>query len=200
MTDERGDLRPRLAALEERVRRLERQHTGMDAASAEPGHPRHLAPGPGAEQFWALEMLRQRAGAPFDDGAVAGSLLFAGTASTPGVGSVICQEEHPLPAMLAEGWADAAGALSALGHPVRLELVRRLLAGAHTTHELAEIPDLGTSGQLYHHLRELQAAGLVVQRRRNDYTVRADRVILCLVLVAAAKSCAHAGSVEEAAS
>jgi DNA-binding transcriptional ArsR family regulator len=195
MTEERGDLRPRLAALEERVKRLERQHAAEDAAPA-----RHLAPAPPGEGFWALDVLRQRSGAPFEDGDVAGSLAFAGVARAPGVGQVIWQEEHPLPAVLADGWADAAGALSALGHPVRLELVRRLLAGAHTTNELAEIPDLGTSGQLYHHLRELQAAGLVVQRRRNDYAVPADRVILCLVLVAAAKSCAHVGPAEEAAS
>lgn len=195
MTEERGDVRPRLAALEERVKRLERQHATEDATPA-----RHLAPAPPGEDFWALEVLRQRSGAPFEDGDVAGSLVFAGVASAPGTGKVIWQEEHPLPAVLADGWADAAGALSALGHPVRLELIRRLLAGAHTTNELAEIPDLGTSGQLYHHLRELQAAGLVVQRRRNDYAVPADRVILCLVLVAAAKSCAHAGPAEEAAS
>lgn len=161
-------------------------------------------PGPGrlsgpAGQLWAVDVLRHRAGAPFEEGDVAGSLEFAGVANAPGVGTAIWQEEHPLPAMLAGSWADAVGALSALGHPVRLELVRRLLAGAHTTQELSEIPDLGTSGQLYHHLRELQAAGLVMQRRRNHYEVPIDRVILCLVLVAAAKSCAHVGPAGESA-
>jgi hypothetical protein len=62
-----------------------------------------------------------------------------------------------------------------------------LLAGAHTTYELARV----LPGQLYHHLRELRAAGLVVQRRRSDYAVPAGRVIPCLVLVAAAQGCAH---------
>jgi DNA-binding transcriptional ArsR family regulator len=158
-----GELGARVAALEERVGRLE----------AGPEVP-----------------VTAHAG-------VAGSLVLAGTATLPGAGSVAWQEEHAVPAVVAGGWTDAAGALAALGHPVRLELIRRLLGGAHTTQELAEIPDLGTSGQLYHHLRELQAAGLVRQRRRNDYAVPADRVILCLILVAAAKSCAH---VREAAS
>jgi DNA-binding transcriptional ArsR family regulator len=165
-----GELGARLAALEERVERLE----GRPGAAASVA----LADG-------------------FLDGDVAGSLMFAGTATLPGAGSVVWQEEHGVPSVVASGWADAAVALAALGHPVRLELIRRLLAGAHTTHDLAEIPDLATSGQLYHHLRELQAAGLVQQRRRNDYAVPADRVILCLILVAAAKSCAH---VREAAS
>lgn len=121
--------------------------------------------------------------------------MFAGTAPGEDTQAVDWRQEHPVPALLASSWADAAGALAALGHPVRLELIRRLLSGAHTTHELAEIPDLGTSGQLYHHLRELQAAGLVVQRRRNDYAVPADRVIPCLVLVAAAQTCAHVGEI-----
>jgi DNA-binding transcriptional ArsR family regulator len=152
-----GELGSRLAALEERVGRLEQRQ------------------------------VRETAVPPFEDG----SVLFAETR----LGAVVWQEERPVAALLAGGWADAAGALGALGHPVRLEIVRRLLAGAHTTHELAEIPDLGTSGQLYHHLRELQAAGLVTQRRRNDYAVPADRVIPCLVLVAAAQTCAHVGEI-----
>lgn len=179
------ELISRLDALEERVSRLELKRetaTAGDTVIA-------------GSDFWALDVLRRRSGAPFERDGMAGSVLFAGAATTPGAGTVVWQEELPVPAVLARGWADAAGALAALGHPVRLELIRRLLSGAHTTHELAEIPDLGTSGQLYHHLRELQAAGLVVQRRRNDYAVPADRVIACLVLVAAAQSCAHVGEI-----
>lgn len=194
MTSERGEFGPRLEALERRVERLERQSN--DGRRPEVPGP---AGAPAAGGFWAVDVLRRRDGAPFTEGDVAGSLEFAGVANAPGVGTAIWQEEHPLPAMLAGNWADAAGALSALGHPVRLEIVRRLLVGAHTTQDLSEIPDLGTSGQLYHHLRELQAAGLVVQRRRNHYAVPTDRVILCLVLVAAAKSCAHVGPAGESA-
>lgn len=41
-------------------------------------------------------------------------MVFAGVANAPGVGAAIWQEEHPLPAMLAGIWADAANALSAL--------------------------------------------------------------------------------------
>jgi len=185
-----GELGSRVAALEERVSRLE-QDKPAAAAAGEP-----VATG---DVFWALDVLRRRSGPPFEDEGVAGSVLFAGTVTAPGVGGgqgpVVWQEEHPVPPLLAGNWSDAAGALAALGHPVRLELIRRLLAGAHTTQELAEIPELGTSGQLYHHLRELQAAGLVVQRRRNDYAVPAVRVVPCLVLIAVAQSCAHIGEI-----
>jgi hypothetical protein len=189
-----GELRDRLAALEDRVSRLEQR----DSLAVAPDAGEDVSRGDG---LWAIEVLRRRSGAPFDADGVAGSVLFAGSATLPteaagpGSGTVVWQEEHPVPRLLGNGWTDAAGALAALGHPVRLELIRRLLSGAHTTHELAEIPDLGTSGQLYHHLRELQAAGLVVQRRRNDYAVPADRVIPCLVLVAAAQTCAHVGEI-----
>lgn len=174
------NVQERIARLEERVGRLEHR---------EPPVP------PDGGHLWALEVLRGRRGAPFEArfeaGEVAGSLVYAGAATAPGTGTVVWQEEHPLPVALEADWSEAAGALAALAHPVRLEIVRLLLRGARTTQELTEIPDLGTSGQLYHHLRELQAAGLVVQRRRNDYTVPADRVVLCLILVTAARSCAR---------
>jgi hypothetical protein len=58
-------------------------------------------------------------------------------------------------------------------------------SAAHTTYGLAQIPGLGSAGQFCHHLREQQAAGLVVQRRRNRYAVPAGWVIACVILVAA---------------
>jgi DNA-binding transcriptional ArsR family regulator len=192
MTEDRDGLDSRMAALERRMDRLER--SGRDS----PGPGRSEDP-PG-DHFWALDVLRQRAGEPFEHGDVSGSLMFAGVAAAPGAGPAMWQEEHPVPAMLAGDWADAVPALSALAHPVRLELIRRLLAGARTAQELSGIPEVGTSGQLYHHLRELQAAGLVTQRRRNDYAVPAERVIPCLILVAAAMGRTHAGPVRELAS
>lgn len=189
MSEDQGDLGRRVANLEERVSRLER--TGVAEDGPHRRQDRTAGAPPAEGEFWALEVLRTRSGAPFEEGDMSGSVLFAGAVRAPGAGEVVWQEEHPLPSVLRGGWSDAARALSALAHPVRLELVRRLLAGARTASDLAAIPDLGTSGQLYHHLRELQAAGLVAQRRRNDYTVPADRVIPCLALVAAAISCAH---------
>jgi DNA-binding transcriptional ArsR family regulator len=192
MAEDRGDLDARMAALEQRMDRLER--TGRAAPL-----PGRIEDPPG-DHFWALEVLRQRTGEPFQRGDTAGSLMFAGVATAPGAGSAVWQEEHAVPVMLASDWADAVPALSALAHPVRLELIRRMLAGARTVQQLAEIPEVGTTGQLYHHLRELQAAGLVTQRRRNDYVVPADRVVPCLILVAAAMGRTHAAPVPGPAS
>ncbi|MHC1563452.1 ArsR/SmtB family transcription factor [Actinomycetospora sp. C-140] len=75
--------------------------------------------------------------------------------------------------------------LAALGHPVRLALVRRLLAGPAGTHELVEATELSSSGQLYHHLRTLTAARVVEQDGRR-YRVPPTGVVPVLVALLAA--------------
>jgi DNA-binding transcriptional ArsR family regulator len=175
-----GDLAARVGELERRVAHLE----GARAA------PPPLRPVVDPERFWALARLAERTGPEFERDGVAGSLLYAGRATTPGGGDLIWQAEHPLPDVLAEGWEDAAAVLSALGSPFRLEIIRALLLGRETVQELQEIPGLGTSGQLYHHLRDLQSAGVVTQRRRGRYGVAGDKVVPCLIIIAAAASVA----------
>ena len=64
-------------------------------------------------------------------------------------------------------------------------------SAGHTTYGLAPVPGLGSVGQFCHDLRERQAAGLVVQRRRNGYAVPAGWVIPYMVLMAAAQWCAN---------
>ena len=60
---------------------------------------------------------------------------------------------------------EAAESFAALGHAVRLRLLREILGGRRTAAELAELEGLGTTGQIYHHLRQLTAAGLAAHRR-----------------------------------
>ena len=60
--------------------------------------------------------------------------------------------------LLDDDWSQSAAGLTALAHPVRLLLVREVLLGAETVAALSELPSLGTSGQLYHHLRQLVSA------------------------------------------
>jgi len=74
--------------------------------------------------------------------------------------------------------------LGALGHPVRLELLRHILLGTHATADLAEMESLGTTGQLHHHLRQLVATGWVRQSGRGSYEIPASRVVpllACLI-------------------
>lgn len=60
---------------------------------------------------------------------------------------------------------------------LRLLLVRHILHGARTTGELAEIDGLGTTGQLYHHLRQLVGAGWLRSSARGQYAVPPERVV-----------------------
>jgi len=92
-----------------------------------------------------------------------------------------------LNALLEAYWDTAAEPLAALGHPVRLAVLRGVLTGLHTTAELAALDRLGTTGQLYHHLRQLQAAGWLRSTGRGRYDVPATRVIPLLVILTAAQ-------------
>lgn len=163
----RADLAARLAALEERVARLE-------GGEAPPPSP--LSPDPDA--FWALAALAERA----PDGAV----LYAGHVPLPGGERYGWQMAAPTPALLARGWGDAAAPLAALGHPLRLELLRRVLRGEHAVADLQAAPELAGSGKLYHHLRELTATGWLAAQGRGRYAVPGARVVPLLAILAAA--------------
>lgn len=76
--------------------------------------------------------------------------------------------------------------LAALGHPVRLQLVRRLLRGPANAADLQEAVGLGSPGQVYHHLKALSAANIVEQHARGDYRIGAKKVVPLLVSMLAA--------------
>ena len=71
--------------------------------------------------------------------------------------------------LLDRDWSEFARPVEALGHPVRLELVRRILTGTQTTAELLELDQFASTGQLYHHLRQLVSAGWLVSPRRGHH-------------------------------
>lgn len=175
----------RLERLERRVARLEAHHdapAGGDAsAGALADHPGVGEPTEAAteDRFWALAGLRERTGPD-------GGVVFAGWVELPGGEHVEWQWGRPTEPLLADDWPGGAEALSALGHPVRLLLLREVLRGARSAADLAEHEDLGTSGQVYHHLRQLVAAGWLRQQARGSYVVPAERVVPLLVIVAAA--------------
>lgn len=153
----------RLAALEERVAALEEQR-------AQPG-----APDPGT--FWALEGLKERAGS--------GAVLFTGTAPLPTGEYYEWQQGETFENLMDLDWSEFSGAFAALGHPVRLLLLRLILSGVRSTAELQENEALGTTGQLYHHLRQLVSAGWLMVTGRGHYAVPGTRVVPLLVLLSA---------------
>lgn len=167
---------------------LEELRARVDAIeAAEPAGRPVPATGDDVEaRLWLADALARRGrGDPERDG-TQGRIAYGGRLRAPGSGEVVWQLEHPVADVLGGDLDGAADVLQALGHPFRLALLRRLLLGAQTLSELAEVGDGGTTGQLHHHLRELRSAGLVVSRRRNHYEIPTDRVVAVLIIVAAA--------------
>lgn len=80
----------------------------------------------------------------------------------------------------------ASEVLAALGHPVRLQIVRTLLRGPANAADLLAAVGLGSSGQIYHHLKTLSSANIVEQHGRGDYRIAAKQVVPLLVSMLAA--------------
>lgn len=79
----------------------------------------------------------------------------------------------------------AAKVLSALGNKQRLDILRSVLIEPLSGSELVERLNMGTTGQLYHHLKALLGADLLVQEPGGKYTIPAHRCLPFLLLLAA---------------
>ncbi|MFJ3879181.1 ArsR/SmtB family transcription factor [Streptomyces sp. NPDC090077] len=165
--------------LEERVAELERRLTALEGAGPRPPQP------PAEDDFWALEGWKARLAALGSD---TGGVLFTGAVTLPTGERYDWQQGSPTADLLdpeADG-GRTADSLAALGHPVRLRLLREVLAGRRTVAELTALDGVGTSGQVYHHLRQLTAAGWLHPAGRSRHEVPAGRVVPLLVLLSAA--------------
>lgn len=172
-----------LAQIEARLDRLEAATgtaTATGARDAAPTDAEAAAATSPDDPYWVLSGMREHY--PDDD-----VVLYAGTFAT-GDGGYRWQYGLPAATILDGDFADAAPALSALAHPVRLTLLQAVLAGTHQTAELSALPGLGTSGQVYHHLNQLAAAGWLRSPRRGRWEVPGERTIPLLALVMAATS------------
>ena len=187
-------LAAQLARIEERLDRLESANAPTPATSPAAASPdTSPAPAPTAtaasdssdtpddDPYWVLTGLEERH--PDDD-----VVLFAGTFPVGDGGGYRWQFGLPTASILDGDFADAAPALSALAHPMRLTLLQAVLAGTHQTAELSALPGIGTSGQVYHHLNQLAAAGWLRSPRRGRWEVPGERTIPLLALLMAATS------------
>lgn len=161
----------RLSALERTVAALNGPSgTTDDAAQGDqPGRP-----------FWMVEQLAAEATG-------SGAVGFAGTFEMPGRGPVRWQWAKSTDEVLEWDWGSQAGVFDALGNPVRLRLLSAVVGGAESTAELAGLDELGTTGQLHHHLRALTAAGWLESVGRGRWRVPPTRVIALLVILAAGR-------------
>ena len=192
------ELRARLDALEARLSALE-----SDGAAAElPGGGAVEHPGSGGERarptsdaaasatdpeqspsadaedpFWALTSLKEHASGP-------GAVVFAGAVDV-GAGHLEYQWGRPTEHLLATDWAEHAETVAALGHPLRLAMLRRLLDGEHTVAQFVDELELASTGVAYHHLSALQGSGWVTSPRRGSWALATPRVVPLLAIITA---------------
>ncbi len=76
--------------------------------------------------------------------------------------------------------------LAVLASAPRLALYRAALGGPVTSAELMAAAGLNTTGQLYHHLRELLGVGLMMQEGRDRYVLVQDRLAATCAILGAA--------------
>lgn len=135
---------------------------------------------PASDIFWALEGLRARVEEP-------GAVLLAGHVRLPDGRNAQWQQAAATEDLLGRDWAENSDGLAALGHPVRLRLLQQVLNGATTVHELTQTDGVGTSGQVYHHLRQLSSTGWLRAVGAGRYEVPVARVVPLLVLLLGAQ-------------
>ncbi|MCY9696730.1 helix-turn-helix domain-containing protein [Paenibacillus alginolyticus] len=96
------------------------------------------------------------------------------------------QEKHVRQLIQLDG-DKAAKILGALAHKQRLDILRAVLQEPLTGPDLVERLNMGTTGQLYHHIKALVGADLLVQEERGGkYTIPGPRALPLLLLLAAA--------------
>lgn len=171
--DRLAELEKQIAAIQERLSSLEAPVSPAPAAA------------PGAADLSLLETLQSRAGPLYEDEGARGALTYAGAVAL-GSGEYIWQVERALPWLMELDGGALAQVLGALGSAPRLLLVRALLNGPRTSQQLQEALGVASPGQLYHHLKELLAAGVIEQRGRSNYRIAPRKIVPFLTIIMAA--------------
>jgi DNA-binding transcriptional ArsR family regulator len=163
--------------LEQRVADLERRLAALENAQ-------RTAPRLGEGDFWALQGFKEQLA---ELGVADGGVLFTGAVRLPTGKQYEWQHGTRTEGLLDVDWTETAESFAALGHPVRMRLLREVLGGRCTAAELAELEEIGTTGQIYHHLRQLTGAGWLHTTGRGRYEVPPGRVVPLLVALSAAR-------------
>jgi len=171
------DTRERLARMEEQMRQVSGRLAALEQAAGRPA-------------FAAAQPL---AGPAEPDGPESGEAVFVITGQGELGGNRIKIRQRARVADVLETDPDvAAKVFAALASPARITVLRSLLAGPRTSQQLRAELDDASVGQLYHHLRELLAAGLIIQPARSQYAIpRSALTMLCIQLTAAARLAAN---------
>lgn len=175
-----------MATLWERVELLERQVGELLESGQAPlaGQSSRAAATPvdtaDDGRFYALNALKQELPAP-------GGVVYAGAIEMPDGRQAEWQDELPTETLVNADWTELGETIAALGHSTRLQLLQAVLQGVDNAADLAELDEVGSTGQVYHHLRTLISAGWLRSAGRGRYEIPANRVVSLLALLLAAR-------------
>lgn len=117
---------------------------------------------------------------------VDGAVMFGGTVNV-GPYHYEYQWARPTHWVTDNAWEDPISRINALAHPVRGEILRRLLAAPATVTELVEENIVSSTGTAYHHINALHAAGWV-SKFDGGYEIPPARVIPLMTIVIASEA------------
>jgi DNA-binding transcriptional ArsR family regulator len=179
----------RIAELEQQMREVIRRLGTLEQAA---GHFPRVQRGPGAVPgsdagHGHVEPLLRPAGQEeWEGGQGQEATLGYWGAGKFGPQRVMIRKRATLSEVLATEPEAITPVFAALASPVRILLLRALIGGPRTSQQLREVLAGPSVGQLYHHLRELLVAGLVVQPSRSLYEIPPGKVVAVCVAVSAA--------------
>ncbi len=160
-----------------RLRDTDRPATPTDASGSSSTTPTGAVSAATGDPLFALHALEERFPSP-------GAVLYTGSLDLP-MGPVQYQWGRTTEDILHADWAERAERMSALGHPLRLALMRLLLDGEHTVAQLVDELELGSTGVAYHHLNQLHTSGWITTPRRGVWAIPPSRVVPLLAIVIA---------------
>ncbi len=178
----------RISAIEAQLAAMQERLAALEQAGSPAATPPPLPQADGS----LIEQMRARRGPPYETEQTRGAITYAGAVELQGA-EYIWQVERPVPGLLQLEAEGIARVIAALGSPQRILLLRALLNGQHSSQQLQEALDVSSAGQLYHHLKELLAAGIIEQRGRNNYRLDPRKIVPFLTLLAVALELAGSG-------
>ncbi|MFE3541687.1 ArsR/SmtB family transcription factor [Nocardia sp. NPDC059177] len=162
--------------LVDRLEELERRVAALETTQAAGGD---------AQLPWAVARLRQE----FEDTGVRnGGILLAGALQLPTGERLDWQAQFATDAIVGDIWTiEAANCLAVLANPVRLRLLQEIVYGRRTAADLAALEELGSSADIYQHLRQLAAVGWLQTAGLGRFEVPEGRLVPLLAALASAQ-------------
>jgi DNA gyrase subunit B len=115
------------------------------------------------------------------------SIAYSGTLTTQDGTKSWKPASKLLGEVLAPDSGSLAKILSSLGHKQRIDMIKSLLQKPKNAAELVKELEMATTGQLYHHMKPLQHAGIIEQKERGGaYSIAEEKVLPILLQMAAA--------------